>query len=309
MKSFFLLIGLIALCSCNFLNNNFKITPESLKELKEKASYEIYQYEEHPFKDMTAADIRKKLGLLGVLTTTIWNLPEGKITEDIPENFLAKEKWPECIHSIRDQGKCGSCWAFSASEVLSDRFCISSGGKTNVILSPQDMVSCDKNDMGCYGGYLNNSWEYLIQEGIVTDECYPYTSGSGDSGTCQLEDKKCMNPKVDYKKYHASAFYNFKSINEIKSDIFTNGPVETGFLVYSDFLSYKSGIYRKNSEELLGGHAVKIVGWGLDDATKTSYWVVANSWGPNWGEDGFFKFEIGNCCNFEAQAIAGTPKL
>lgn len=277
--------------------------------LRQKVSNEVYQYEDHPFKDMTADDIKRKLGLLGLPSNTILNLPEGKQIENLPTNFLTKERWPECNHPIRDQKKCGSCWAFAASEVLSDRFCIRSGGKINVILSAQDMVSCDKHDYGCSGGYLDKSWKYLIQEGIVTDECYPYTSGSGDSGTCQLGERKCMNPNIEYKKYYAEAFYNFKSINDIKSDIYKNGPLETGFLVYSDFISYKSGIYRKNSDELLGGHAVKIVGWGLEEETNTSYWVVANSWGTNWGEDGFFRFEIGNCCNMEAQAIAGTPRL
>jgi cathepsin B len=72
------------------------------------------------------------------------------------------------------QGKCGACWAFAASEVLSDRLCIHSNGEINVILSPQDMVGCDFYNLGCYGGYLINSIEYLEAEGVVTDECVPY---------------------------------------------------------------------------------------------------------------------------------------
>jgi len=87
----------------------------------------------------------------------------------------------------------------------------------------------------------------------------------------------------------------------------TNGPVETGFLVYQDFMSYKGGVYKKTSSTLLGGHAVKIVGWGTEKGDD--YWIVANSWGPKWGEAGHFRIKIGNCCNFEAQMITGVPKL
>ena len=93
----------------------------------------------------------------------------------------------------------------------------------------------------------------------------------------------------------------------IKNDIFTNGPVETGFQVYQDFMSYKGGIYKKASNVLLGGHAVKVVGWGVESGTE--YWVVANSWGTSWGERGHFRIAIGNCCNFEAGMISGLPNL
>jgi len=309
MKLIQLLLGLILLSSLTLANKNFKLTREHLDELKNVVDYEIYSYDEHPFKDYDFSDIKSKLGLLGIPTTQVLNLPQGKLKEDLPDNFLAKEKWPTCIHPVRDQQKCGSCWAFAASEVLGDRFCIKSKEKINVILSPQDLVSCDKDDMGCNGGYLDKSWNYLINEGVVSDECFPYTSGTGDSGVCLISDGICTNPKIEFKKYYAQSFYNFKSSNEIKTDILYNGPVETGFLVYSDFLSYKSGIYRKNSDQIFGGHAVKVVGWGLDESTNTQFWVVANSWGPNWGENGFFRIEIGNCCNFESEMIAGTPKL
>ena len=64
----------------------------------------------------------------------------------------------------------------------------------------------------------------------------------------------------------------------------TSGPVETGFTVYGDFFSYKTGIYHHVTGDVAGGHAVKIVGWGVDPNTKVSYWICANSWGPKWGD-------------------------
>lgn len=92
----------------------------------------------------------------------------------------------------------------------------------------------------------------------------------------------------------------------IKREIVANGPVETGFVVYKDFMSYRSGIYKRTSDEALGGHAVKIIGWGTEDSTD--YWLCANSWSPSWGEEGYFKIKMGEC-QIDNSAIAGLPLL
>jgi cathepsin B len=88
--------------------------------------------------------------LLGLLGTHI-NVSENPFlpineepTTAAPASFDARTQWPKCIHAIRDQQQCGSCWAFAASEAFSDRLCIESKGEINVIISPEDMVSCDK---------------------------------------------------------------------------------------------------------------------------------------------------------------------
>ena len=74
--------------------------------------------------------------------------------------------------------------------------------------------------------------------------------------------------------------------------IMEGGPVETAFTVYSDFENYVSGVYKHTSGQMMGGHAVKFVGWGVDNGTK--YWKVANSWNPYWGEKGYFRIVRGN---------------
>jgi len=89
-----------------------------------------------------------------------------------------------------------------------------------------------------------------------------------------------------------------------KQVIFTTGPIETAFDVYRDFMSYESGVYYPTTDEKLGGHAVKIVGWGHDDVSNLDYWLVANSWGTSWGIDGFFKIKPG-VCNFARTLIVG----
>merc|ERR1712004_477529 len=93
---------------------------------------------------------------------------------DPPAEFDSRTQWPGLIHPIRNQERCGSCWAFSASEVLSDRYAISKNAPSPV-LSADDLVSSDQGDQGCSGGYLSHAWNYLTSTGIVTDTCMPYT--------------------------------------------------------------------------------------------------------------------------------------
>jgi hypothetical protein len=89
---------------------------------------------------------------------------------------------PTCINGVRDQASCGSCWAFATAGPVSDRLCIKTG--VSVVLSPQQMVSCETDQFGCDGGYLDRAWNFAKNTGIVEDACYPYTSGNGVTGTC-----------------------------------------------------------------------------------------------------------------------------
>jgi len=87
-----------------------------------------------------------------------------------------------------------------------------------------------------------------------------------------------------------------------------NGPVEGAFTVYADFPSYKSGVYSHVSGGQLGGHAIRIMGWGVENGTP--YWLVANSWNEDWGDKGTFKIKRGNDeCGIESSVVAGLPKL
>jgi len=88
----------------------------------------------------------------------------------------------------------------------------------------------------------------------------------------------------------------------------TNGPIEVSFTVYGDFLTYKSGIYARTTGSPIGGHAVKMVGWGVENGNK--YWKIANSWNEDWGEAGFFRIKRGtNECGIESQGVAGIVKM
>jgi cathepsin B len=300
MKSL-IILALIAISLCHLQSQPF-ITRENLDTIQ-PTTWVKYPYEEHPFKNWTLAEIKQLVGLK-LLNFFPKPVKYGNLN-DLPTNFDSRQQWPDCIHPIRDQGKCGSCWAHAASEVLSDRFCIASNSTINVVLSPQYLVSCDYIDFGCHGGTLPTSWTFLRFLGITTDGCMPYDAGTGHVDSCPLWSSTCADGS-QFQKYYASDFYFLETIEKMRQSILDKGPIETGFAVYEDFLSYKGGIYKRTSDKLLGGHAVKIVGWGTEQ--NTPYWIVANSWGATWGENGYFRIAVGEC-GFETLVISGDPYL
>jgi len=257
-----------------------------------------------------------------------------QVPNDLPENFDARDQWPNCasLKEVRDQGSCGSCWAFGAVEAMTDRICIVSKGEKNFHISAEDLVACcDACGFGCDGGFPQAAWAYYRSTGLVTggnyntkQGCEPYTIKACDhhvNGTlppCGAEEstpkctKKCI---ADYPtpfaqdKHHGSSVYSVgPSEEQIQTEIYKNGPVEAAFTVYADFLPYKSGVYHHTTGSVLGGHAVKILGWGVEDSTK--YWLVANSWNEDWGDKGYFKIQRGNNeCGIESGIVAGEPKL
>ena len=264
-----------------------------------------YDVETNPFRNYS---IEKLRGMLGTIVEPVEQAPldlvEADLLSAVPTTWDWRDQSPNCVHAIRDQQQCGSCWAFGASEAFSDRICIASNGAVDVILSPQDMVSCDAWDMGCNGGILSWAWSYIANTGVATDDCTPYVSGAGTVPSCS---KTCADGSA-IKKYKCakSTTVNAKGVAAVQSEVYANGPVETGFDVYEDFFSYKSGVYTYTAGAKAGGHAVKIIGWGQENGVN--YWICANSWGTSWGMDGFFNIEWGQC-NIDASTYACKPQL
>jgi cathepsin B len=227
----------------------------------------------------------------------------------IPDAFDATKQWAGLVHPIRNQEQCGSCWAFSASEVLSDRVAIATN-KASPVLSPEDMVSCDSGDMGCQGGQLPAAWKYLQNTGIVTDACFPYAAGGGNAPACP---NTCADSESwSQSKVKARSAYAINGVSNMQKEIMTNGPIQVAFKVYKSFMSYQSGVYKKHAYEIVpeGGHAVKVVGWGTDNGSD--YWKVANSWDTTWGEEGFFRIARGSDeCGLETLGppYAGMPAV
>jgi len=296
--------GFIAVAASAQLQSH-PVNGEIVNAVRTRTSqWEAFDVEQNPLRTYSLTQLRGMLGTNNEATTQApLDLVEPVGVSSIPDNFDWRQQG-NCVHPIRDQQQCGSCWAFGATEALSDRFCIASNGAVDVVLSPQDMVSCDWWDMGCNGGILSFAWSYLSNTGVATDDCTPYTSGAGQVQSCP---KSCADGSP-IKKYKCakSSTVNAKGVAAIQSEIYANGPVETGFDVYEDFFSYKSGIYVYTAGAKAGGHAVKIIGWGQENGVN--YWICANSWGTAWGMDGFFNIEWGQC-GIDSSTYACKPQL
>jgi cathepsin B len=135
---------------------------------------------------------------------------------------------------------------------------------------------------------------------------YPDCGSIKPTPRCQ---KTCVNGKTfDSDRHYGVDAYSVRSnVEEIQTEIMTNGPVEAAFSVYKDFITYKSGVYQHETGSFLGGHAVKILGWGEESGLP--YWLVANSWNQYWGDQGYFKILRGkNECGIEGSIVAGKPK-
>ncbi|KAI3417861.1 Pept_C1 domain-containing protein [Psidium guajava] len=237
----------------------------------------------------------------------------------LPEKFDARTAWSQCttIGRILDQGHCGSCWAFGAVESLSDRFCIHFG--MNISLSVNDLLACCgfMCGSGCNGGYPLFAWRYFKHHGVVTEECDPYFDDVGCSHPgCEPEYptpkcvRKCVNGNQMWrssKHYSVSAYRVDSEPYNIMAEVYKNGPVEVSFTVYEDFAHYKSGVYKNVAGDVLGGHAVKLIGWGTTDDGE-DYWLIANQWNRSWGDDGYFMIRRGtNECGIEEDVVAGMP--
>ncbi len=260
------------------------VNEQIVAEIKAKANWTPMEPEENPFAYMPLEQIKAMMGTKLVVNEE--TAEDLGFTAD--ESFDAREKWGSKVHTIRDQGQCGSCWAFGATEALSDRFAIETS--TDVVLSPQHLVSCDNGNFGCNGGYLNKAWAFMQKTGVATDECYPYTSG-----TTQV-DGECFTTCSDgsaFTLYHAGQYAMTSSVSKTQQALQQDGPVEAAFTVYEDFMNYKSGIYEHKTGGMLGGHAIKNVGWGTEGGVD--YWIMANSWSTSWGDNGFFKIKRGDC--------------
>lgn len=253
---------------------------------------------------------------------------------NLPESFDARVQWSNCptIQQIRDQGSCGSCWAFGAAEAISDRYCIHTNGRVNVEVSAEDLLTCCGIQCGdgCNGGYPSGAWSFWTKKGLVSGGvynshvgCLPYTippcehhvngsrppcTGEGDTPRCSKSCEAGYSPSYKEDKHYGYTSYSVSdNEKEIMAEIYKNGPVEGAFTVFSDFLTYKSGVYKHEAGDMMGGHAIRILGWGIENGVP--YWLAANSWNVDWGDNGFFKILRGeNHCGIESEIVAGIPR-
>lgn len=190
--------------------------------------------------------------------------------------------------AVKDQGYCGSCWAFSAAEQIESDSIRTLGKKWT--LSPEQLVQCDTTSQGCNGGWTEHAYKYVKNAGgIETDSSYPYTSYKGVTGSCAVASSKFV--------VTVSNYYTVSGESSMASYVQKTGPLSV-CLDASSWNSYTGGIMKTCGKSV--DHCVQAVGV---DATSSGYWKVRNSWGTSWGEAGYIRLAYGsNTCN-----IANDP--
>lgn len=225
-------------------------------------------------------------------------------SEDTKKTKISSFKAPDSldwrdknvVNPIKDQAQCGSCWAFSAICTCESAYALKTGNLLS--FSEQNLVDCDSSCYGCSGGLPSNAINYLVKSQggqFNSEDDYPYKAV--DQSCAFLKDKAIG--KVT--NYHSVFFHSeFDLLNKVAEYGVTSVAIDASL---TSFHSYASGIYQDSScSSWFLDHAVACVGYGAENGTK--YWIVRNSWGTSWGEEGYFRLLRGsNMCGIASQAI------
>ncbi len=182
------------------------------------------------------------------------------------------------VTPVKAQGQCGSCWDFAATGAFESAVLIEGGIELD--LSEQQVLSCNTGGSDCGGGWMEDAYNLFMSYGAVDESCMPYEAN--DNIPCTQEDCDPLAWMVGYEDIS-------NNINSIKNAV-TIGPVSTTFMVYSDF--HWDCYWHEDTGDL--NHAVLIVGWDDDMCGGQGAWIIKNSWGTDWGDDGYFYMPYGS---------------
>merc|ERR1712176_1311849 len=210
------------------------------------------------------------------------------------------------VSAVKDQGECGSCWAFSATEEIESQISMATGNLPK--LSTQQIISCDKTDDGCDGGNTETAYKYVTKAGgIDTAADYPDKSHTtGRTGKCSW-DKKEVNKVTGFTyatKPCNSGSCKHQDEDALAAALVSKGPISICVNAGgSGWQNYKKGIYTRRcsgaSSDL--DHCVQLVGY--DKSGPTPYWIVRNSWNTDWGMNGYMHLKMGeNLCGVADEA-------
>ncbi|XP_072453037.1 procathepsin L-like [Notamacropus eugenii] len=260
--------------------------------------------EMNKFGDMTNEEFRQAMNgftqksFQGKTNGTLFHEP---LFEQVPESVDWRDKG--YVTAVKDQGLCGSCWAFSATGSLEGQWFRKTGKL--VSLSEQNLMDCswDEGNEGCNGGFVDNAFEYVKRNGgIDTEESYPYKA---TYGSCHYQ--------PEYSSAIVTGYVDLPSGNEriLAKALATMGPISVAVdAAHESFRFYHSGVYYepKCSSEALD-HAMLAVGYDVNRETGEKYWIVKNSWGEEWGDKGYILMarDQNNHCGIAT--IASCPEV
>jgi len=261
-----------------------------------------YRMEMNHFGDMNTTEYKKTMnGYRRDLKKLKFNPNAASFLESMNNSTLPHHvDWREAgyVTPVKDQGQCGSCWSFSTTGSLEGQMKRKTGKL--VSLSEQNLVDCSgpEGNMGCNGGLMDSAFEYIkINGGIDTESSYPY---EGVQNKCRYSKANIGGEDVGYVDVPA------KNEHALKQAVATQGPVSVAIdASHESFQFYSQGVYDEpDCDEDNLDHGVLVVGYGTDEASGNRYWLVKNSWGTTWGDEGFIKMMRGkdNQCGIASSA-------
>jgi cathepsin F len=276
-------------------NRRFQIFCKNVAEAaKLNAQHTNTEFGVTKFSDLTKEEF-KKFYLGTRVPEKLPKLPDG--TKDLPTDIPNFFDWrvnasTNVITDVYNQEQCGSCWSFSATEVIESKWAIS--GKQLVSLSMQQMIDCDTFDGGCSGGWPYKAMNYIANApGQMLFSDYPYTA---QQGSCQFSPS---NAVVSIKGYEDAGTGNE---NNMAAYLSSKGPISV-CVDASKWSYYTGGVFPASSCTTFIDHAVVAVGYNLDGG----YWIIRNSWGNNWGYGGYIYLQFGaNACDVAAYAVSAV---
>lgn len=251
--------------------------------------------------DMTPEEIMRQMGSLRIpskfpKTGTL----KSSSNQTLPDSVDWREKG--CVTDVKYQGSCGACWAFSAVGALEGQLKLKTGKL--VSLSAQNLVDCSNEakygNKGCGGGYMTEAFQYIIDNGGIESEAsYPY----------KAKDEKChydsKNRAATCSRYTELPFGDEEALKEA---VATKGPVSVGIdASQSSFFFYKSGVYDDPSCTGNVNHGVLVVGYGTLDGKD--YWLVKNSWGLHFGDQGYIRMARNNKNHCGIASYCSYPEI
>ncbi|MBN1466265.1 T9SS type A sorting domain-containing protein [candidate division KSB1 bacterium] len=286
MRHSFVTLAILSLCATTLGASDYSLAKIQSAISEKKAAWIA---EENKFTLMTAAERRQYAGAIPVRPEDISpaQILSVPLVADLPDSFDWRDRDGDWMTPVKDQGQCGSCWAFSALGQVEAWWKIRSENPAlKIDLSEQFLLSCSDAGNCEEGGSIHESLEFIKYNGIAPESYLPYEASS--TIPCSQtkpgwEDQAIFIPDWGFITLDEA------HVDNIKNAVFLH-PLSVSFEVFDDFYSYKNGVYEHVFGESSGWHAVVIVGWN----DREQSWIVKNSWGPTWGEDGYFRIKWGD---------------
>ncbi|XP_028627808.1 cathepsin J isoform X2 [Grammomys surdaster] len=254
------------------------------------------------FADMTGDEFRKSMNNILIPAAVTDPSAQKQVSNDLPDfKDWRKEGY---VTPVRNQGKCGSCWAFAAAGAIEGQMFSKTGNLTP--LSVQNLLDCSKTvgNNGCHWGTANKAFEYVFEnKGLEAEATYPYEE---KEGPCRYNSENASAYITDFVKLPPNEIYLSVAVASI-------GPISAAVDASHDsFIFYNGGIYHEpNCSSYSVNHAVLIVGYGYEGNVTdgNNYWLIKNSWGEEWGMNGYMKIakDRNNHCGIAS--LASFPNI